>query len=55
MAGTVVNLVLLSFLFLVAFLCVVAPLAVLSFMFWNWHKELAEMNRLKQARSTQVR
>jgi uncharacterized metal-binding protein len=55
MAGTIVNLVLLGFLFLVAFLCVVAPLAVLAFMFWNWHKELSEIGRLKQARSTQVR
>jgi hypothetical protein len=55
MAGTVVNLALLGFLFLLAFLCLVAPVTLLAFMFWNWHKELAEMNRLKQAKSTQVR
>jgi len=55
MAGTLLNLVLLGFLFLVSFLCVVAPLAALAFMFWQWHKELAESLRLKQVRSTQVR
>lgn len=55
MAGTLINLLSLAFLFLVASLCVVAPLAALLFMFWHWHQELTELNRLKQARSTQVR
>jgi hypothetical protein len=55
MAGTLLNLLLLGFLLLMAFLCVAAPLAALSFMFWQWHKELAESIRLKQVRSTQVR
>ena len=55
MAGTVVNLVLLGFLFLAGILCVTAPLVALGFMFWHWHKELREMARLKQTRSMQVR
>ena len=40
MAGTVVNLLLLGFLFLAAVVCIVAPLGVLGVMFWHWHKEL---------------
>jgi hypothetical protein len=55
MAGTVVNLLLLLILFLAAAVCIVAPLTVLGIMFWHWHKELAQVMRLKQARSTQVR
>lgn len=55
MAGTLLNLVLLGFLFLIAFFCVAAPLAALGFMFWQWHKELSESMRLRQVRSTQVR
>lgn len=55
MAGTVVNLFLLGLLFLAAVVCIVAPLGVLIVMFWQWHKELDQIVRLKQARSTQVR
>jgi hypothetical protein len=55
MAGTVVNLILLGFLFLAAFVCVIAPLGALGVMFWHWHIELNEMLRLRQARSTQVK
>jgi Flp pilus assembly protein TadB len=55
MAGTFLNLFLLGFLFVTAFLCVAAPLAALAFMFWQWHKELAQGIRLKHVRSTQVR
>jgi hypothetical protein len=29
--------------------------AALGFIFWQWHKELAESIRLKQVRSTQIR
>lgn len=55
MAGTVLNLVLLGFLFLAAFFCVIGPLAALAFMFWHWHRELTQIMRLRQVRSTQVR
>jgi len=55
MAGTVVNLLLLGLLFLAAVVCIVAPLGALGVMFWHWHKELDQIGRLKQARSTQVR
>jgi len=55
MAGTLVNLLFLGFLFLAAVVCVVAPLGALCVMFWHWQKELDQMIRLKQARSTQVR
>jgi hypothetical protein len=55
MTGTVVNLLLLGFLFLAAFLCLAVPLGALAVMFWHWHRELSEIVRLRQARSTQVR
>jgi hypothetical protein len=55
MAGTVVNVFLLSLLILVTILCVIAPLTALGVMFWHWHKELREISRLRQARTTQVR
>lgn len=55
MAHTVINLILLSLLIVAAILCVVAPLTALSVMFWHWHKELREISRLRQARTTQVR
>jgi hypothetical protein len=49
------NLFFLGFLFLVFALCFAMPVAALGFMFWHWHKELAESSRLPQVRSTQVR
>jgi hypothetical protein len=55
MAETLVSLLLLGFLFLAAVLCIVAPLGALGVMLWHWHKELDQIVRLKQARSTQVR
>jgi uncharacterized metal-binding protein len=55
MAGTVLNLLFLGFLILAATVCIVAPLGALCVMFWHWHKELEEIVRLKQARSTQLR
>jgi uncharacterized metal-binding protein len=55
MAGTVLNLLFLGFLILAATVCIVAPLGALCVMFWHWHKELEQIIRLKQARSTQVR
>ena len=55
MAGTVVNLLLLVLLFLAAIVFIVAPLGALGFMFWRWHKELEQIMRLKEARSTQAR
>jgi hypothetical protein len=55
MTETVVNLFLLGLLFVAVVVCIVAPLGALGVMFWHWQKELAEIGRLKQARSTQVR
>jgi hypothetical protein len=55
MAGTVVNLLLLIVLILAGAVCIVAPLAALGIIFWHWQKELNQVIRLKQARSTQVR
>jgi hypothetical protein len=55
MAGTVINLLLLCLLFTVTALCVVAPLGALAIMFWHWHRELSEITRLRQVRSTQIR
>jgi hypothetical protein len=55
MTGTVTNLLLLGLLFLAIVILVIAPVGALSVMFWHWRKELAEMNRLRQIRSTQVR
>jgi hypothetical protein len=55
MAETVVNLLFLIVLFLAAALCIVAPLTALGIMSWHWHKELAQVMHLKQARSKQVR
>jgi hypothetical protein len=31
------------------------PVTVMGVMFWNWHKELGELARVRQARTTQVR
>jgi hypothetical protein len=55
MTETVTNLLLLGLLFLAIVISVGAPVGALGVMFWHWHKELAEMNRLRQVRSTQVR
>lgn len=41
MAGTIVDLVLLSVVLMAAALCAVAPLAFMGFIFWRWHKELS--------------
>lgn len=55
MAGTVLNLLVLGFLFLAVFLCVLAPLGALGIMFWNWQRELSQIALLKRSRSTQVK
>ena len=55
MTGTLLNLFLLGLLLFAAIVCIVAPLGALGVMFWHWHRELNEITRLKQARSTQVR
>ena len=55
MAGTVVNLLLLGLLVSAAVLCVLVPIGALGVMFWHWRKELNQIIRLRQARSTQVR
>jgi hypothetical protein len=55
MTGTVSNLLLLGLLFLAVVILVIAPVGALGVMFWNWRKELTEINRLRQVRSTQIR
>ena len=55
MTGDVVNIFLLGVLALASIVCIFGPLAVLSVMFWKWHKELRQTARLRLARSTQVR
>jgi len=52
---TVVNGLLLGLIVLAAAVCILAPLSVLGFMFWNWQKELKQSARLRQARTTQIR
>jgi hypothetical protein len=55
MVGDVVNILLLGALGLASIVCIFGPLAVLSVMFWKWHKELRQTSRLRLARTTQVR
>jgi hypothetical protein len=55
MAGSVLNIVLLSLLILAAILCIFGPLTALGVMFWHWHRELKETARLRVARTTQIR
>lgn len=55
MTGTVTNVLLLSLLVLGSILLIFGPLTALAVMFWHWHRELKESNRLRQARTTQTR
>jgi hypothetical protein len=55
MAGTVVNLLLLGLLFAACVLCVLGSLGALGIMFWHWHRELTEIARLRQARTTHIK
>jgi hypothetical protein len=55
MAGDIVNLLLLMVITLATVVGIFGPMAVLSVMFWKWHKELRHSARLRLARSTQVR
>ncbi|HTR48194.1 MAG TPA: hypothetical protein VMM16_12490 [Verrucomicrobiae bacterium] len=55
MTGTVTNAVLLCLLVLGSVLLIVGPLAALAVMFWHWRRELREMARLRDARTTQTR
>jgi len=55
MTGTVMNILLLCLLVAGSILLVFGPLTALVVMFWHWRKELRESNRLRQARSTQLR
>jgi hypothetical protein len=55
MAGDVVNVLLLGMLALGSIVCIFGPLAVLSVMFWKWHKELRQTARLRLARTTQTK
>jgi hypothetical protein len=54
-AGTLLNGVLLGLMILAVAACILAPLTALGVMFWHWQKELKESNRLRQARTTQIR
>jgi hypothetical protein len=55
MAGTVIGALLLVLLVLAAILCIFGPVTVMGVMFWNWSKELGELARQRQARTTQIR
>jgi len=55
MAGEMTNVLILSLLVLASIVCIFGPLAVLTVMFWKWHKELRQTSRVRLARSTQVR
>jgi hypothetical protein len=48
MAEAVVNLVSLGLAFLAVILTLVAPLAAIIFILWNWHKESGGMNRSRK-------
>ena len=43
MAGTIIDLVLLSIVVIAAVLCAVAPLAFMGLMLWRWRKELSRL------------
>lgn len=55
MSHTVLDILFLGLLFSAAAVCVVGPLAALAVMFWHWQKQLREITRLRQVRSTQIR
>jgi len=45
MAGTIIDLVLLSTLLAAVGLCAVAPVGFMGVMLWRWHKELAQLRQ----------
>jgi hypothetical protein len=50
MAGTIIDLVLLSIVLMAAVLSSVAPLAFMGFMLWRWHKELSRLRPTRTIR-----
>jgi len=48
MAEAVVNLASLGLAFLAVILTLFAPLAAITFILWNWHKETGGMNRSRK-------
>jgi|HubBroStandDraft_6_1064221.scaffolds.fasta_scaffold905209_2 flagellar basal body-associated protein FliL len=54
MAGTVLNLFLLSLFIFAVLILVVAPMVVMTIVFWFWKKELAKSIRTRQPRTTYV-
>ena len=55
MTGTVTNVLLLCVLVVGSIVLIFGPLTALAVMFWHWRRELQESNRVRQARSTQIR
>lgn len=55
MAGTMASALLLVVFILAVLFCIFAPMTVMGVMFWNWRKELGELARVRQARTTHIR
>jgi hypothetical protein len=54
MTGTVLNLFLLTLFIVAVLVLVVAPMLVMTIVFWYWKKELAASIRTRQPRTTYV-
>ena len=54
MAGTIIDLVLLSIVLMAAVLCALAPVGFMGIMLWRWHKELAQLRQPRTIRPTAV-
>jgi hypothetical protein len=55
MAQTVAGVLLAVALISAIIVGIFGPVTVMGVMFWNWHKELGELARVRQARTTQIR
>ncbi len=55
MAQTMASVLLVLALISAMIVGIFGPVTVLGVMFWNWHKELSELARVRQARTTQIR
>ena len=55
MAQTMASVLLVIALISAIIVGIFGPVTVMGVMFWNWHKELGELARVRQARTTQIR
>jgi len=55
MAQTMASVLLVFALISAIIVGIFGPVTVMGVMFWNWHKELGELARVRHARTTQVR